>query len=84
VKRREFLICVGGVAIAWPVRARGQQAERMRRVGALLTQAADHLEVQARLSAFRETLQQLGWIEDRNLTLAQQFEAKLLDFAQAR
>jgi len=60
VKRREFLTYVGGVAFAWPLGARAQQADRMRRVGVLLTLSADDPEGQVRVAAFRLILQQLG------------------------
>jgi len=60
VKRREFLTYVGGAALAWPLGARAQQADRMRRVGVLLTLSADDPEGQVRVAAFRLILQQLG------------------------
>jgi hypothetical protein len=60
VKRREFLTYVGGAALAWPLGARAQQADRMRRVGVLLTLSADDPEGQARVAAFRQTLQQVN------------------------
>lgn len=60
MKRREFLTYVGGVAFAWPLGARAQQADRMRRVGVLLTLSADDPEGQVRVAAFRLILQQLG------------------------
>jgi putative tryptophan/tyrosine transport system substrate-binding protein len=69
MRRREFvtLICVG--ALAWPISARAQQAERMRRVGVLLPAAADDLEMQARLAAFHQELALLGWTVGRNLRI---------------
>jgi putative tryptophan/tyrosine transport system substrate-binding protein len=69
VKRREFLTYVGGAAVAWPLAARAQQADRMRRVGMLSTLTADDSEGQARVSAFRQALQQLGWTDGRNLQI---------------
>jgi hypothetical protein len=51
---------VGGAALTWPLRARAQQADRMRRVGVLLTSSADDPERQARVAAFRRTLQQVN------------------------
>ena len=69
VKRREFLTYVGGAAVAWSLAARAQQADRMRRVGMLSTLTADDSEGQARVSAFRQALQQLGWTDGRNLQI---------------
>jgi putative ABC transport system substrate-binding protein len=59
MNRREFITHLGGAA-AWPVAARAQQGERMRRIGVLHLQAADDPEQQARLAAFRQGLQQFG------------------------
>jgi ABC-type uncharacterized transport system substrate-binding protein len=60
MKRREFITLLGGAA-AWPVAARAQQSERMRRIGVLMSTAADDPEGQARIAAFHQGLQQLGW-----------------------
>jgi putative ABC transport system substrate-binding protein len=57
---------VGGAA-AWPLAARAQQAERMRRIAVLMSIAADDMESQPRISAFKQGLQQLGWTEGRNV-----------------
>jgi len=59
LKRREFIMLVGGAA-AWPLGARAQQAERTRRIGVLVG-LADDREGQARVAAFLQGLQQLGW-----------------------
>ena len=56
-----FIALLGGAAAAWPLAARAQQPERMRRIGVLMTTAADDPEAQARLAAFQQGLQQLGW-----------------------
>jgi putative tryptophan/tyrosine transport system substrate-binding protein len=69
MRRREFITLVGGAAAAWPLAARAQQGERMRRIGVLMNLAADDAEGQARLATFRQGLQQLGWIEGRNAHL---------------
>jgi len=58
---------LGGAAAAWPLAARAQQGERMRRVGVLITRAEDDPISQARLAAFLEGLQQLGWVDGRNV-----------------
>jgi putative tryptophan/tyrosine transport system substrate-binding protein len=66
VKRREFITLLGCTA-AWPLAARAQQGERMRRIGILMNTAADDPEPQTYVAAFRQTLQQLGWVEGRNV-----------------
>ena len=69
LKRREFISFLGGAAASWPVGARAQQQERMRRAGVLSYLAADDAEGQARLAAFAQALKQLGWSEGRNLQI---------------
>jgi ABC-type uncharacterized transport system substrate-binding protein len=69
VRRREFITLLGGAAAAWPITARAQQGERMRRIGILMSVAADGPEGQARLAAFLEGLQQLGWTDGRNVRI---------------
>ena len=69
MKRRDFITLLGGTAAAWPLAARAQQPERMRRVGALMNLAADDPESQARVSAFAQGLQELGWTVGRNVRL---------------
>jgi ABC-type uncharacterized transport system substrate-binding protein len=73
MKRREFITLLGGAA-AWPLAARAQQAERKRRIG-WLDGTADDAETQARLTAFRQRLQALGWIEGRNVEIIARFGA---------
>ena len=68
MKRREFITLFGGAA-AWPLTARAQQGERMRRVGVLMPMDADSPDGQARLAAFLQGLQQLGWEVGRNLRI---------------
>jgi putative tryptophan/tyrosine transport system substrate-binding protein len=69
VKRRDFLTCAGGAAVAWPLGAKAQQADRRRRVSVLSALTADDPEGQARVAAFREALQELGWTDGRDLQL---------------
>jgi ABC-type uncharacterized transport system substrate-binding protein len=69
VNRREFITLLGGAAAAWPLAARAQQGERMRRIGVLINFASDDVEGQARLTAFREGLRQLGWTEGGNVRI---------------
>jgi ABC-type uncharacterized transport system substrate-binding protein len=68
MNRRAVITLLGGVA-AWPLAARAQQGERMRRIGVLSTFAADDPVVQKRLLAFAQALAQLGWIDDRNVRI---------------
>ena len=65
LKRRDFITLLGGAAAAWPLVARGQQAERMRRIGVLMSTGAEDPEGQARIAAFLGA-QRLGWTEGRN------------------
>jgi ABC-type uncharacterized transport system substrate-binding protein len=69
MRRREFITLVGSAAATWPLAAPAQQGERMRRVGVLMSRAADDPEGQARIDAFRQGLQELGWIEGRNVQI---------------
>jgi putative tryptophan/tyrosine transport system substrate-binding protein len=68
LKRRSFITLLGGAA-TWPLAARAQQPERMRRIGMLMHRVADDPEGQARFKAFVQGLQQLGWVEGRNVRL---------------
>jgi putative ABC transport system substrate-binding protein len=69
MRRREFITLLGGAAAAWPLAARAQQSERMRRVGALMAQAEDDPAGQAEGGALRKGLADLGWIEGRNIKI---------------
>ena len=70
MKRREFITLLGGAAVTWPLVARAQQqSERMRRIGVLMHTPADEPELQARLAAFMQGLQELGWAVGRNLRI---------------
>jgi putative ABC transport system substrate-binding protein len=60
MKRREFITLLGGAATAWPLAARAQQRERMRRIGVLMNLTADDLEASVRVTALAQGLQQLG------------------------
>ncbi len=68
MRRREFITLLGGAA-AWPLAAWAQQGERVRRIGVLMNVAADDPEGQARLTAFVQGLQQLGWTDGRNVRI---------------
>src|SRR6516162_9299535 len=69
IARRDFITLLGGAAAAWPVAARAQPMERVRRVGVLMGVAANNALGQARVKAFQQQLQQLGWIEGRNIAI---------------
>jgi putative ABC transport system substrate-binding protein len=70
MRRREFITLVGGAAVAWPLVARAQRADRVRRIGVLHgATAADTPGIQPRLAAFQQGLQQLGWTDGRNLQI---------------
>jgi putative ABC transport system substrate-binding protein len=66
MRRREFIGLLGGVAVAWPLTARAQQPDRVRRIGVLMGYAESDSEGQAFVAAFREGLQKLGWTEGGN------------------
>jgi putative ABC transport system substrate-binding protein len=78
VKRRQFIRLLGGAA-AWPLAARAQQPERMRRIGVLMNQAADDPKGQARLIAFAQALQQFGWTDGRNVRIDTRWGANNAD-----
>ena len=67
MRRRQFITLVGSAAVVWPLAARGQQGDRVRRIGMLMDQTATDPEGAARVAAFQQTLQQLGWIDGRNV-----------------
>ena len=82
MKRREFITLLGGTAAAWPVLARAQQPERMRRIGVLMSTAGDDPESQLRLVAFVQGLQQAGWTVGRNVRIDVRWSSG--DFARLR
>jgi ABC-type uncharacterized transport system substrate-binding protein len=69
VKRREFITALGGAAVGWPLAARAQQGERMRRIGVLMATTTDHPEGQARIAGFIQGLQQFDWTDGRNVRI---------------
>jgi len=71
MRRREFITLLGSAA-AWPLAARGQPGERARRIG-LLMGTADDREGQARVTALKQGLQELGWTDGRNIQIETRF-----------
>ena len=69
IGRRKFLATLGGAAVAWPLAARAQQPAGMRRIGVLTAIADNDAEAQANFTAFRQSLEKVGWIEGRNLAI---------------
>ena len=69
MKRRDFITLLGSWAATWPIAARAQQSDRMRRIAVLMLNAEDDQEGQARVAAFRQGLQALGWTEGKNLRI---------------
>ena len=69
MRRREFVSLFGSAAAGWPLAARAQQAERMRRIGVLMGFGADDLEGRNRLTAFLQALQQFGWTDGRTVRI---------------
>jgi putative ABC transport system substrate-binding protein len=69
MRRREFITLLGGSVATWPLVARAEQPERMRRIGVLMASAADDSESQARIAGFLQALQQLGWADGRNVRI---------------
>src|SRR5262245_27145152 len=83
MKRREFISLVGGVA-AWPLTARAQQGERMRRIGALVLYAEADPQGKPRVAAFLQGLQTLGWTEGRNVQIDIRWRGRRREISQIR
>jgi putative ABC transport system substrate-binding protein len=81
MKRREFITLLGGATAAWPLAARAQQRERVRRIGVLMSTAVDDPQDPARLAAFAQGLQELGWTVGRNLRIDYRWSASSPDNA---
>src|SRR5215471_4435492 len=67
MKRREFITLLGGAAIAWPLAARAQQGNRIRRIAVLMPWDENDPEPKRRVSAFTQALADLGWTDGRNV-----------------
>jgi putative tryptophan/tyrosine transport system substrate-binding protein len=77
--RRQFITLIGSAAAAWPLAARAQQAERMRRIGVFMNLASDDAEGQSRNAAFLQGLQELGWSVGRNVRIDYRWGAGTFD-----
>ena len=77
--RRDFITLLGGAAVAWPLAAHAQQPAQIRRIGVLMNRAANDPAGQARVVAFREVLQQLGWTDGRNLRIDTRWGEDVVD-----
>jgi putative ABC transport system substrate-binding protein len=73
MQRREFITLLGGAAAVWPLAARAQQGDRIRRIGVLTGTRAEDPDSKARLAAFEQALQQLGWTQGRNVRIDYRF-----------
>src|SRR6202158_2512482 len=85
IGRRQFVAALGGAAAAWPLAARAQQPDQMRRIGVLMGYAESDLEAQACVTAFVQGFKELGWIVGRNVSIDYRFGAgdadRLRDYA---
>jgi putative ABC transport system substrate-binding protein len=75
IERRKFLATLGGAAAAWPLTARAQQIDKVRRIGVLHAPAVGDPEALARVTAFAQGLQQFGWTDGRNVRIDTRFAA---------
>ena len=66
MRRREFITLIGGAVVSWPLVSRAEQPERVRRIGVLLSYSEHDPQAEARVAAFRDSLQGLGWTNGRN------------------
>src|SRR5262245_65100374 len=73
IPRRDFITLLGGVAAAWPLAARAQQTERVRRIGIVTSVLETDADAQSRYAVLRQALQQLGWTEGRNIQFDYRF-----------
>jgi len=81
MKRREFIGLLGGATVAWPLAARAQQGERMRRIGVLLSTGEGNPQRHPQLAAFVQRLTELGWAGGRNARLDVRWTAGSVDAA---
>src|SRR5262245_38244438 len=69
MQRRDFITLLGSAAVAWPLAARAQQPSGVRRIGVLMNITSDDPEGKTRVAAFLQSLEQLGWVDGRNMRI---------------
>jgi putative tryptophan/tyrosine transport system substrate-binding protein len=79
MKRRDFMKLIGGAAVAWPLAARAQQKERVRRIGILMPFPNSDIAFQARVRVFRQELARLGWSEGANVQFDERWSTDNMD-----
>src|SRR5580704_2323038 len=75
MQRREFITLLGGAAGVWPLAARAQQQERLRRIGVLMNLSESEAAAQGSVAAFRQRLHELGWLEGQNAQIETRWAA---------
>lgn len=83
MRRREFIVGLGGVAAAWPLSAQAQEPNRLRRIGAMMPEAESTAESQARKTAFEQALSELGWKPARTIAIDHRWAVSDLERARA-
>jgi putative ABC transport system substrate-binding protein len=84
MRRREFIALLGGSAVAWPVVTRAQQADRVRRVGIVMPYAKGDAAFEARVQAFKQELEKLGWAEGRNVQFDERWTTDDMDMVRSQ
>jgi putative ABC transport system substrate-binding protein len=82
IERREFITLLGGAAATWPLAARAQQSDRVRRIGVLLPWATDDPEAKVRITSFLKQLRELGWTDGSEVRIDLRWSAE--DAAETR
>jgi putative ABC transport system substrate-binding protein len=82
VRRRKFITLLGGGA-AWPLAARAQQPDRVRRIGIVMPYAKGDTEIEARVQAFKQDLEKLGWVEGRNVQFDEHWTTDNMDLVRS-
>jgi putative ABC transport system substrate-binding protein len=84
MRRRQFITLLGGAAATWPLAARAQQPERMRRIGVLMAVAENDADVRAGVAIFQQSLQELGWKTGHNVRIDYRWGDAVAERIQAR